>query len=73
MSTGNGESFYKNLSGGKRSQFKDDFSDRNGYNNTICPAVFAAPVASEYCHVLFYQPKEPEGFKEFLKKEQKKI
>ena len=32
-------------------------------------AVFAAPVASEYCHVLFYQPKEPEGFKEFLKKE----
>ena len=36
-------------------------------------AVFAAPVASEYCHVLFYQPKEPEGFKEFLKKEQKKI
>lgn len=38
----------------------------------ICTmAVFAAPVASEYCHVLFYQPKEPEGFKEFLKKEQK--
>ena len=33
----------------------------------ICTmAVFAAPVASEYCHVLFYQPKEPEGFKEFL-------
>ena len=40
----------------------------------ICTmAVFAAPVASGYCHVLFYQPKEPEGFKEFLKKEQKKI
>lgn len=43
----------------------------NRINHTM--AVFAAPVASEYCHVLFYQPKEPEGFKEFLKKEQKKI
>ena len=40
----------------------------------ICTmAVFAAPVASEYCHVLFYQPKDPEGFYEFLKKEQYKI
>jgi hypothetical protein len=47
LSTGNGESFYKNLSGGKRSQFKDDFSDRNGYNNTICPAVFASGTPEE--------------------------
>ena len=40
----------------------------------ICTmAVFEAPVANEYILVLFNQPKEPEGFKEFLKTEQKKI
>jgi len=47
LSTENGESFYKNLSGGKRSQFKDDFSAGNGYNNAIRPAVFASGTPEE--------------------------
>lgn len=35
----------------------------------ICSmAILVVPIASQYCRVFYYQPKEPEGLNELLKK-----
>lgn len=42
------------------------------HGTTFCAlAVMAAPVASEICRFVFYQPEEPEGLKAFAEKQGK--
>lgn len=38
-------------------------------NVLVAMAVLVAPVASGYCRTFFYEDKEPEGMREFGRKE----
>lgn len=39
------------------------------YGNVLCAlAVLVAPMAARTCRLLYYEPKEPEGLDEFVKR-----
>lgn len=45
----------------------------NQFASAVCAlALLVAPLTDQFCRSLFYQPTEPEGFKEFCANRKKK-
>ncbi len=57
-----------NQKGGKTSMAKEKIGGmRNKVEKGICAAALsAARHATEFCHLIYFEPKEPDGMREFL-------